>query len=732
MNLLSFSFAEWLLRSTVGGGLVLLAGWLLLRVVRQPARRQRIGEASVVAALLVTALCALPARIFLTIPWSIAPAAPASTESPIAETPAVPEHVPAAGQGVTDPPIGFLLVPEANLLVQAPETPAPAPPVVTAEPPAEPGVGMGEWFALHGLDLLAGLYLAAVSALFLRWLLGYAALQRLLRDTTPAPAVLQELLDTLLDGQRRPRLLLSRRVGAPLSCGLWRPTIVLPVHFSGTLDGAALRWVLAHELDHLRRRDPWTCLLFALGQVVYFYLPWFWSVRRQVRLAQEVLADAAAVQRERHPEDYAEFLLSLIALPATPAAALSVRGHPSDLFRRITMLVKTPFKVESRCPRRWWLAAAGCLLALAAFVASVGVRAEDPTKAAPTKEEPKKQDVTKEEPKKEEPKKEEPKKDKKNQKDPNIDFPFPDLEKLLPDGAFNKEQMELLRKEMQRAQEEMRKAVEEMRKLQGPGGIGGIGGIRILPGGRGMGGFGGFGNAGDNRDEARLGARLVKPSAALVEHLDLPKDQGLVLEEVKADSPAAKAGLKTNDILLELNGKPVSSKMQEFEKLLADIKPDTAIEAVVLRKGKKETIKGLKLAEAEKVVPGVPGIIRFPNIPALPPFPGLPGVPGIPGLPGAGGIGGAGGAGNVAMTTSWVNDHFTTRYQEGNVGITLTGKLENGQIQLENIAVKDGDEAKNYKKVEDVPGDFRDDVKQLVKGLERGKSRVKIKKPEEK
>src|SRR5262245_31063285 len=56
---------------------------------------------------------------------------------------------------------------------------------------------------------------------------------------------------------------------------------------------------------------------------------------------------------------------------------------------------------------------------------------------------------------------------------------------------------------------------------------------------------------------SRLGARLEAPPAALADQLDLPRGQGLLLTEVESDSAAAKAGLKRNDVLLELDGKPV-------------------------------------------------------------------------------------------------------------------------------------------------------------------------------
>jgi Trypsin-like serine proteases, typically periplasmic, contain C-terminal PDZ domain len=67
----------------------------------------------------------------------------------------------------------------------------------------------------------------------------------------------------------------------------------------------------------------------------------------------------------------------------------------------------------------------------------------------------------------------------------------------------------------------------------------------------------------------------------------------LVIDQVVADSPAAKGGIKNNDILLEFNGKPVPNNVQEFVRSIHDIKADSKVDAVVLRKGKKETIKGL-------------------------------------------------------------------------------------------------------------------------------------------
>src|SRR6059036_2128669 len=58
----------WLLQTAVGGSLVLLLGLGWMRFVRQPARRQRLGELSLLAALLAALVAVGPA--WLTLPWS--------------------------------------------------------------------------------------------------------------------------------------------------------------------------------------------------------------------------------------------------------------------------------------------------------------------------------------------------------------------------------------------------------------------------------------------------------------------------------------------------------------------------------------------------------------------------------------------------------------------------------------------------------------------------------------
>src|SRR4029077_13452557 len=111
-----------------------------------------------------------------------------------------------------------------------------------------------EWLG----SVLCLAYALVGTVLIGRWLLGYAALKRLLADARLAPMVLRRLFAEMTEKRRRPRLLVSNRLRVPLSCGLWRPTIVLPASLL-TANPEQMRWVFAHELTHLQRRDAWSC-----------------------------------------------------------------------------------------------------------------------------------------------------------------------------------------------------------------------------------------------------------------------------------------------------------------------------------------------------------------------------------------------------------------------------------------------------------------------------------------
>jgi hypothetical protein len=659
---------SWLIHTAVGGGILLLVGRVLVGRVRPVGLRQRLAEAFVLAALLLSVLSLAPAWIHLPLPSShptpthVEAADPVRPEIP-AEPAPVPEVEPAP------PEVAFLPA------EPPPEAPAARPTPEKSEadvvPPADAGLPAGLFPAV-----VLALYVCGAGFFVGRWMLGHLALGRLLRRTGPPPERAARLFREMA-GPRKARLLVSDRVRAPFSAGLWRPTVVLPAAVADGAPERELRWIFAHELTHLRRRDAWSALLFGLAQAVYFFVPWFWRLRREARLCQEYVADAHAA--ESAPADYAQFLLRWARSGRLPAGAAGVSGGSSDLFRRIAMLLHQSSPVEGRCPRRWVLSMVGGVLALAVLGAGIGLRAAP----LPEKDKPK----------------EEPKQEKEKAKKPAEVFPgFPNFPEFPKEGAPG------LKEQHRRYMEEMQKAMERARKIMGRRGMaGGLPqGFPAFPGA--------FGQAGESH--GRLGVVVQTPDETLVDQLELPKGQGLVIRRVANDSAAQKAGLKAHDILLEVDGKAVSSDPAEFVRMLGDIKADTAVDVVVLRKGRKETVKGLKLPEAKKAPEAG---ARLPALPAFPDVPNLPNLPNFPALPGAGGFGrGLGGAG-TSTSISRSGDEFTASRSEGDLSIKVTGKVVGEKkAAVKEIEVRDGKESNTYKEVGKVPARYRDKVEKLI------------------
>jgi len=202
----------------------------------------------------------------------------------------------------------------------------------------------------------------------------------------------------------------------------------------------------------------------------------------------------------------------------------------------------------------------------------------------------------------------------------------------------------------------------------------------------------------------RLGAEVQRPGAALVEQLDLPRDRGLVLMEVGPNSAAAKAGLKKHDILLELGGKAVPSKAEAFRKLLSGIKANTPVDAVVMRKGKKETVKGLTLPEAKAAAAPEPGegLFDIPNLPDL-----------LPKAPADGEV--------TSITRNY--DQFTATQKKGKATVTVTGTVDQGKAKVGKVVIEDGEKGKKeYEGVDKIPAEYKQRVEKLAEMSAGGKT----------
>lgn len=220
-------------------------------------------------------------------------------------------------------------------------------------------------------------YLAGTGAMIVWSLVGLAAMARLLRSAGPAGKACHAVFREIAGPKSaHVALLVSHRAGQPWALVWGRPTIVLPEVLAAGGDERQLRFALAHEWSHIERGDAWTWGLSSVVRSFYFYQPLLWPLRRQLRLCQDYLADAAAARAGTAAEDYAEFLTSYSSGLKHPnlAAGLGIAGRASDLHRRIVMLVDNRRALERAVPRRWNLVALPLAVLLVALVTSLGSR----------------------------------------------------------------------------------------------------------------------------------------------------------------------------------------------------------------------------------------------------------------------------------------------------------------------------------------------------------------------
>jgi len=90
-------------------------------------------------------------------------------------------------------------------------------------------------------------------------------------------------------------------------------------------------------------------------------------------------------------------------------------------------------------------------------------------------------------------------------------------------------------------------------------------------------------------DPGWLGVTIAEVTADKAKELKLPAVRGVVLSSVEADSPAAKAGLKANDVITEFNGQRVEGTVQ-FRRLIRETPGGRTVQLTVWRDGRAQSV----------------------------------------------------------------------------------------------------------------------------------------------
>lgn len=155
---------------------------------------------------------------------------------------------------------------------------------------------------------LTGLYLLGLATFLLRLAVGTLQVRRLVRSA-------------IVDNGNVTHAACS----TPVTVGWLNPIVILPADWS-QWPQRQLEAILAHEGEHIRRRDPlfqWGALL---NRAVFWFHPLAWWLERHVSALAEEACDAAVLARGHDPGEYSEYLLDLARSAARAGGRVPTLG----------------------------------------------------------------------------------------------------------------------------------------------------------------------------------------------------------------------------------------------------------------------------------------------------------------------------------------------------------------------------------------------------------------------
>jgi len=150
--------------------------------------------------------------------------------------------------------------------------------------------------------------------------------------------------------RKPPEITLCQNISSPAVFGVFRPVLVLPVVAVQRLSQKRIEHILLHELAHIKRGDLLVNTFYMLLQIVYWFNPLLWLLRRRLQHIRELCCDAtvARILREK-TVDYRETILEVtqryLARAVEPGIGLLGMTETSNrLLIRLKWLEKETWK----------------------------------------------------------------------------------------------------------------------------------------------------------------------------------------------------------------------------------------------------------------------------------------------------------------------------------------------------------------------------------------------------
>ena len=150
--------------------------------------------------------------------------------------------------------------------------------------------------------------------------------------------------------KKTPRVILTNKVCCPAVFGIFTPVLLVPADKLKNLTRQNAEHILLHELAHIKRRDLLIHAIYMTLQVVYWFNPLLWLIRRQFQNLRELCCDATVARLLKEKTvNYRETLLEtarqLLGKPVAPGLGLLGLFENSNwLVERLRWLEKKTWK----------------------------------------------------------------------------------------------------------------------------------------------------------------------------------------------------------------------------------------------------------------------------------------------------------------------------------------------------------------------------------------------------
>jgi serine protease Do len=92
-----------------------------------------------------------------------------------------------------------------------------------------------------------------------------------------------------------------------------------------------------------------------------------------------------------------------------------------------------------------------------------------------------------------------------------------------------------------------------------------------------------------------LGVQIQPVTAGIADSLGMKKAEGAMVDQPQSDSPAAKAGIQSGDVITAVNGTPVKDA-RDLARTIGMMAPDSSVKLDIIRQGEQKTV-ALTLAQ---------------------------------------------------------------------------------------------------------------------------------------